>query len=114
MLQGPLGPSAQAGTPRLHPRPQADLPHLSQLFWGWGGSVPAVLHLQKTAGRNQIHRIHGFPHLGTVPKTCASDVTPLRRMLWARSPALLRAPGCAEASASSRLAPDPAQRKQYR
>lgn len=30
----------------------------------------ATLTLQKTVGRSQIHRIHGFPHLGTVPKTC--------------------------------------------
>lgn len=34
----------------------------------------ATLTLQKTVGRNQIHRIHGFPHLGTVPKTCVSNV----------------------------------------
>lgn len=33
----------------------------------------ATLNLQKTVGRNQIHRIHGFPHLGTVPKTCVSN-----------------------------------------
>lgn len=67
-----------------------------------GGRKLAVRRLQKTAGREQIHRIHGFPHSGTVPKTRACGVTPLRGTLRA----------CAEASVSSRLAPDPAQRKQ--
>lgn len=36
----------------------------------------ATLNLQKTVGRNQIHRIHGFPHLGTVPKTRVSNGLP--------------------------------------
>lgn len=39
----------------------------------------ATLTLQKTVGRNQIHRIHGFPHLGTVPKTCVSNVPEMVR-----------------------------------
>lgn len=65
----------------------------------------ATLTLQKTVGRNQIHRIHGFPHLGTVPKTCVSD-TPSPSRLWPtqgplaptgpapRSPALPPRPLC--------------------
>lgn len=38
--------------------------------------APATLNLQKTVGRNQIHRIHGFPHLGTLPKTCVRYAPP--------------------------------------
>lgn len=74
--------------------------------------VPGQLNLQKTVGRSQIHRIRGFPHLGTVPKTCVSDTPSPSRLRPPRGP-LHRgvcAPLPGSASSSLYLAPDQAQR----
>lgn len=70
--------------------------------------MPATLNLQKTVGRNQIHRIHGFPPLGMVPKTCASDVPPACGH-GGPTPGAACCPGCSEAYVSSHLAPGRAQ-----
>lgn len=94
-------PPAQAGARGVPSNPPGCPGTAAQhqgLFGDRRTGCRATLNLQKTVGRSQIHRIRGFPYLGTVPKTCVSDTPspsrlrpprgPLHHGVCARSPAL--------------------------